>query len=406
MFQLFKPKTKNTVIYSYPIKFKLKSDIKLKKPKLFSKSIVLMEYKSGQILYQKNPNKIIPPASLTKLVTLFLIYQKLKTSKVKKSDFIPISKNAWAGKLPRRTSRMFLEPDHRVTIFDIMKGLAIPSGNDAAVAISEYFNGSVESFVDEMNQEMKKLGFKNLKFKDASGLSPENKINAIEFIQFCRIYLQKNPEAIRELHSHKFFTYPRAENLPIQQIGKRNFIKQKNRNSLLGKLKGVDGLKTGYIDKSGFNIALTAKRNDIRLLAVILGARGRTKRRGALNRRKDGMKILNFGFNQYVTLTMKIPLLKKVKIWKGIKNSIHISPLKEVEVSIHKTQIKFLKAFVKMKREVFAPLPNRKSVGELIFKIDQKIIKSFPLYPVNQVPRARFFKRTFDSVKYFISSLF
>ncbi|PKL13971.1 MAG: D-alanyl-D-alanine carboxypeptidase, partial [Spirochaetae bacterium HGW-Spirochaetae-6] len=252
----------------------------LEELQLDAPSAMLLDQSTGEILYEKNADQIIAPASLTKLMSLHVVYEKIKQGIFTKDTQVPIRNSAWALRLPRRTSRMFLEPGQKVSVFELMQGLAIPSGNDAAVALAEFVSGSVEQFTQLMNEEAKKLGFSHLYFEDASGLSEKNTITAREFAFFCHKYLELHPESIQELHMHQEFTYPLSKNLPDTHRRNARPIKQRNRNSLLRQVPGVDGLKTGYIDESGFNIAFTADREGTRLVGVILGVRGKTLRQG------------------------------------------------------------------------------------------------------------------------------
>ncbi|HYG57071.1 MAG TPA: D-alanyl-D-alanine carboxypeptidase family protein, partial [Symbiobacteriaceae bacterium] len=224
------------------------------------KSAILLDYATGKVLFEKDADAATQPASLTKLMTLHLAYKRIAQGDMKPEDKVTVGTDAWAAKMPG-SSLMFLAPGQNVTVGEIMRGIAIPSGNDAAVALANHVAGSVSAFVDQMNKEAQSLGFKTMHFTDPSGLNPSNMVTAREYAQFARLYIQLHPQALKELHSVVEFRYPLWENLsPEEKIGKNQGtyqpILQYNRNHLLGQMEGVDGLKTGFIDESGYNIAL------------------------------------------------------------------------------------------------------------------------------------------------------
>ncbi|OQY39326.1 MAG: hypothetical protein B6229_03975 [Spirochaetaceae bacterium 4572_7] len=233
---------------------------------LWSQAAILIDGETDQILYQKNPNKLVAPASMTKVVTLFIVYEYISQGG-HKDEYVTVSKNADWRNLPRDSSLMFIEEGQSVTLLELMKGLAIPSGNDAAIAIAEHISGSVPAFIEFMNRRVTELGFRSMKFIDASGFDDNNSITVLEFAQFVAIFYEKYPEAIEELFSLKEFSYPKIKNGETS-IG---LVTQFNHNPMVGYFPGCDGLKTGFIYKSGLNISLSAKRNGRRVYAVLSG---------------------------------------------------------------------------------------------------------------------------------------
>lgn len=368
------------------------------KLELNAPSVLLLDQSTAEILYEKNADQIIAPASLTKLMSLHIVYEKIKQGAFTKDTLVPIRNSAWALRLPRRTSRMFLEPGQKVTVFELMQGMAIPSGNDAAVALAEFVAGSVEQFTQLMNEEAKKLGFSHLYFEDASGLSEKNTITAREFAFFCHKYLELHPESITELHMHQEFTYPLTKNLPDTHRRNARPIKQRNRNSLLRKVTGVDGLKTGYIDESGFNIAFTVNREGTRLVGVILGVRGKTLRQGAFKRAQDGKKLIEYGYALYETVKPALKPIEPVKVWKGKEGQVQIVPGEKVAITVKKSEVQSIKATTIMQRHLTAPVVAGQVVGVVILSSQDKVLKKIPLVAQSTVPVAGFFKWLWDSL--------
>ncbi|MDB4895147.1 MAG: D-alanyl-D-alanine carboxypeptidase [Firmicutes bacterium] len=334
---------------------------------LAAKSAILLDSATGQILFEQNADAPIPPASLTKLMTLHLVYNKIAAGQLKKTDKVNIGTDAWAAKMPG-SSVMFLEPGQNVTVGELMKGLAIPSGNDAAVALADHVGGNVDAFVAMMNKEAQDLGFKTMHFADPAGLSPQNVVTAREYAQFARIYIQAHPEALTELHSVKSFSYPLPQNLAPGKTDPP--VTQPNRNSLLGVLEGVDGLKTGFIDESGYNIAVTAKRGDMRLIGVILGVPGRDEKEGTANRGAAATALLTWGYQNFTTVKPTMPAITPVRVWKGAVSEVTPVPHGDVVLTVAKGQETKLTSTIHEETSVIAPVKKGDKLGELIFAAD------------------------------------
>ncbi|HWI51853.1 MAG TPA: D-alanyl-D-alanine carboxypeptidase family protein, partial [Symbiobacteriaceae bacterium] len=365
---------------------------------------VLLDFATGQTLFEKDADLPIPPASLTKLMTLHLAYKKIAEGAIKKEDRINISERAWAAKMIG-SSVMFLEPGQIVTVGEIMKGIAIPSGNDAAVAIAEHISGSVDAFVALMNKEAQEMGYKTMKFTDPAGLNPTNMVTAREFADFARRYVQMHPEALTELHSVSEFTYPLPQNLPADKKGTPP-VKQYNRNTLLGNIEGVDGLKTGFIEESGYNIALTAKRGETRLVSVILGAPGKTEFEGSRNRAEAGAAILQWGFSNFTTAKPAMPAIKTVRVWKGAANEVALEPDRPVLLTVAKGQETKLIPTVHQEESVTAPVKKGDKLGELIYSADGKEVAKFNLLASHEVKQGGFFKRLWDTIRLTVTGWF
>jgi D-alanyl-D-alanine carboxypeptidase (penicillin-binding protein 5/6) len=233
-----------------------------------------MDAQSGELLYAQDPDERIPPASLTKVLTLFLAFDAIQRGRAHLDDIVPISKKASRT----RGSKMFLKAGDRVPLEELIKGIVVDSGNDASVAVAEYLEGSERAFVAKMNEKLRALGIRQTRVETVHGLPARRQYTtAADMAVLARAYLQAHPEALR-YHQLTSYTY-------------RN-ISQENHNKLLFQDPSVDGLKTGYTRKSGYNLLATAKRGDQRLIAVVLKARSRTIRE------EETLRLLNFGFEQ------------------------------------------------------------------------------------------------------------
>lgn len=267
---------------------------------IWSQSAILVDLETKQILFEKNKDQLIQPASMTKLVTLYMVYRAIENRSISKDDLVNISWNADYRNLPRDSSLMFIEKGQKVTLFELMKGLAIPSGNDAAIAIAEFLYGSVDNYLKEVNNLMKYLGLKNITFVDSSGYSDNNMITTSDFIEFCIIFLDEFPQALNELFSLDSFTYPKKEN-GTSSIGS---ITQFNHNPIIKIYPEADGLKTGFINSSGMNISLTAKNNERRVVAVLAGVKDPIKKDAELKRIYDSIILLNQGLNNFTNINL------------------------------------------------------------------------------------------------------
>ncbi len=213
-------------------------------------SAILLDQTSGRVLFQKNPEKRIPPASLTKLMTLHLVWKALAAGRVHASDLVPVTPATTGKAVPPGSSLMFLAPGQQVTVRELMLGLAVDSGNDAGMTLAQFLAGSQEAFVDQMNAEARALGLTGTVFYDAFGYDARNMTTADDFSRFSRYYLLAHPQSLEVLHSVRTLAYPLAQNRAPGDRRPARTIEQTNRNGLLGAYPGADGLKTGFIDES------------------------------------------------------------------------------------------------------------------------------------------------------------
>ncbi|MBE3065326.1 MAG: D-alanyl-D-alanine carboxypeptidase, partial [Spirochaetes bacterium] len=237
---------------------------------LRARAAILVDQATGRVLYERNADAPFVPASLAKLMSLHIVYEKLEDRSIRADDVVSITTRAWATNQEPGSSLMYLEPGQIVTVEDLMRGTAIASGNDAATALAEYAAGSVEKFVRLMNDECRWLGYRTTRFADPSGLSRDNQASAREFADFCRRYIEWHPQALAELHSLREFFYPLPRNIPSGSSPFLRSYRVYNANYLVWDDFGVDGLKTGHLDDESFTAALTAQRGGTRLIAVLL----------------------------------------------------------------------------------------------------------------------------------------
>lgn len=262
---------------------------------------ILVDASNGCVLYEKNADKVIPPASITKLFVMYIVYQEIDKGNFSMDDEVPLPEMSWAVNQPRDASLMHLGQGQKVTLRELMEGLAVASGNDAAKAIAYHISGSPAKFVERMNEECKKLGLTKTRFVEPSGYDENNTTTARELATFARIYITKYPECLTDFHSLRYIDYPKKENLPSWQksMGDTLAIHQVNTNPLLGLMDGVDGIKTGFIYESGYNLALTAKRGEQRFLSITLQGQGRGTREGNAGRIHDGTEMMEWAFDTF-----------------------------------------------------------------------------------------------------------
>jgi len=273
-------------------------------PEIETRAAVLIDAHTGTILYAKNPDDVIPPASLAKLMTMHIAMKEIKEGRASYDEIIPITVESWAQSQPSRSSLMFLEPGQTVTLRELLLGLAVVSGNDAAVAVALRFAPSMRDFANLMTEEARRMGLHVTRFVESSGISGTNITTAAEFAILCRNYISMHPHSMEEFHSVLEFAYPLEENVLQKNSSRPRTIVQENRNSLLQTFPGADGLKTGFINESGFNIAITAQREGTRFILVLLG--GPSGRRGALIRANDSAALLNWAFDNFKTVYTNI----------------------------------------------------------------------------------------------------
>ncbi len=280
-----------------------------------AESVVLLDLDSGEHLYSRNPSAERVAASLTKLVTMYVILEAIEEDRIRINDRFEPHPASWWTEMPAGSSLMFLGADQRVSWDALLAGLAVASGNDAAVAAAYELSGSVESFVDEMNDVVARIGVDGMRFSEPSGISADNTITAAAFADFLAHYVERFPWAIERYHALDTFEFPDGE---VYQTERRmRAIVHTNRNRLIGEYAGADGLKTGYIRSSGYNIAATAERDGRRLITLVLGVEGSGHDAGGRRRAAEAADLLDFGFDEFERVELQPARMPEVAVVGG-----------------------------------------------------------------------------------------
>ena len=346
-------------------------------PKLDVKSYVLMDYNSGQILAESHSNERFEPASLTKMMTMYAIDHDLKMGRVKLTDPVFVSQKA------RQTpgSRMYLEEKSQVPLAQIIKGIIIQSGNDASVAAAEHCAGDEKTFAQLMNFYAQKLGMTNTHFNNATGLpSAEHYSSAHDLALLSRALIKDFPSSY-SVYSEKSYAY--------------NNIEQNNRNRLLWENTFVDGIKTGMTDAAGYCLASSAKKGDMRLIAVVLGADNEKLRS------YESLRLLQYGFRFFQThpILKEGEALTKERLWMGQNKFINVGAREDIYVAIPTGSLESLEVKVELKEHIIAPLEKGQELGTIKIMIDDKVYKEVPAVALEKSDVASTFVRIQDNVK-------
>lgn len=353
-------------------------------PTLNAKAYILIDVNSGKIIAEKDSDKKLPPASLTKMMTLYVISTALHNQQIHLSDPVRISQEAWkiGG------SRMFVKEGQQVSVEDLLKGIIVDSGNDACVAMAEHVGGTESGFTEIMNHQAKNLGMNNSHFTDSTGLPNEDHYTTAHDLAILGQALVTNFPQYYDWYKQKWFTF--------------NGIRQPNRNRLLWRDSQVDGLKTGHTNEAGFCLVASAKHENMRLLSVILGAPNDTARAD------DSERLLNYGFRFFEThqLYKKGTSITQLPLYKGAINTINIGLSDDQYVTIPTGQYQRLSIVTQVPKYLQAPLKKGDKIGDLMIKFDNQIISTQGLYALDDVPKGGIFTRMKDSVRLTIKHWF
>ncbi len=322
-----------------------------------AESAVLMDGLTGQVLYEQNPNLRIPPASFVKVMTLYLVYDAIRAGQMKMDDMVTVSERAWR----MQGSKMFIKVGERVKVEDLMKGVAIASGNDSCIALAEHLSGSEETFVSKMNEKAKLLGLNNTQFRNADGMPADGQyITALDMAILSKRYIEDHPESLA-LHSTVEFEY--------------NGIRQGNRNTLLQKNIGVDGLKTGHVEESGYHLTATAKRDGQRMIAVVMGCDKMNKRA------PEAQKLLEYGFKNFSTMEVvkKGATFGPVKVKRGKLKEVPLTAAEEGRVTVAKGKENLISANPQLPQFIVAPIKKGQVVTKVLVLNDGKAMKEINL---------------------------
>lgn len=353
-------------------------------PSVAGTSHLLIDFDSGKVLAAKEPDARIEPASLTKIMTGYVVINELANGNMSMDEMVTISEKAW--KMPG--SKMFIEVGKQVSVRDLIKGMVIQSGNDASVALAEYIAGSEAVFAQLMNKYAQTLGMTNTHFVNATGLPhPDHYTSANDLAILTKALITKFPEEY-QWYSEKKFTF--------------NGITQYNRNKLLWQDPTVDGLKTGHTESAGYCLVASAKRDDMRLISVVLGTNSMEQRI------QETQKLLNYGFRFFEThpLYKANQRLNDVTVWEGSKDLLGVGLQNDLYVTIPRGQYKNLVIESTLQPEIIAPIQTHQALGTLQVSLNGKTLVEQPLVALSDVEEGSFFKKLFDQIKRVLSSLF
>jgi serine-type D-Ala-D-Ala carboxypeptidase (penicillin-binding protein 5/6) len=375
-------------------------------PPVSARSVALVDEATGTLIFGKNPDLVIPPASLTKLVTLHIVYEELNAGRMSRDEIIDIDKRDCSPYIPYGSSLMYLQPDMKVAVLDLMRGAAVVSGNDAAFALARRVSGSNDAFAARMNAEIAALGLRKMHFVEPSGLSEMNYVTAREFAEFCRRYIELHPESLAELHSLRYIEFPRPEHATAAYVPKGRII-QYNRNDMVKFYPGCDGLKTGYIIESGYNLAATAERDGTRFVLVTLGGTGSGGVQGGVDERsRDGGKIMDWAFGFFVTMKPEVGPLSPPRAWYGASRRVVVEPASALAVTLPRSLAASLTYRVELAKSVDAPVAKGARLGEVIYSSEGSVLRRVDLVAGTGVPRGGILAVIGDAFAKFFSKLF
>ncbi|WP_089604868.1 D-alanyl-D-alanine carboxypeptidase PBP5/6 [Acinetobacter piscicola] len=356
-------------------------------PELNNKSYVLMDYETGQILASKNENEKLAPASMTKMMTSYIIEQKLLKGELTEDEKVRMNESAWC-RGSSTESCMYVPLNGTATVLEMLRGIIIQSGNDASKAMAEHISGNEGSFAYAMNQEAKRVGMVNTHFINATGMPAEGHYSTAKDMATLAQHIIHDSSKYYPIYSEKEFTF--------------NGIKQGNRNALLYTDPSVDGLKTGHTDEAGYCLTTSSKRGPMRLISVIFGA-------PSMNERASQTRtLLAWGYSNFETVSVQPAnkALAKSKVYFGQENDVQIGLAENFNVTMPKGQANAIKTQVNVQPNLNAPLKQGQVVGKLTATLDGKVIAEKPLVALKAVEEAGFFSRLIDHIKMFFSNLF
>ena len=364
------------------------SSISFASPNIQARTGILVDYHSDEVLFELDPDSQIYPASMTKIMTAIIAFELLKENKLSLDDKFVVSENAWRLSQAGYSS-MFIMINDQVTVENLLKGIIIASGNDACIALAEGIAGSEENFADMMNEKAGEIGMTSTNFTNSSGINDPDNISTVRDIALMSKYLIQNYPTFYELFAEKTFTWNRTGGEPI---------KQGNRNPLLYKNIGADGVKTGYLAVEKYSLASSMIKKDRRLIAVASGFE--TKQ----SRSSESLKLLNWGFrnsNSY-EISKKEETIFELDAWLGKKAKVLATTKKDLYVTVNKKDFRHLSVLIEYEGPIAAPIEKGTKVAEIKVYNKDEIIKKMPLYAAEDLKKVNFFKSLLTSLNYLI----
>jgi len=343
-------------------------------------SYILIDYDSGMVIAAKNPDLVLPPASITKIMTSYLAFMELENKTLDLQDEVLVSKNAWKT----GGSKMFIEVGKKIKIDDLLHGIITSSGNDASVAMAEHISGNEETFTIYMNQMADSLGMTNTNYANSTGLPDEDLYTTARDVSLLSRALIKDFPKEYKLYSQREYVF--------------NKIKQYSRNKLLYLDDSVDGIKTGFTRKAGYCLAASAKRGSRRLISVVLGAKSPDQRT------KASKALLEYGFRFYEThkIFSSNQELIQARVFNGDKNNISLGVIDDTYISVPRRQIKNIKKKFVIDQNLSAPVNQNEVVGYMSIELEGKVITTYKLFAMESIKEGNLYRRTLDSIyRYF-----
>ena len=360
----------------------------LANPNIDAKTYILMDFNSGEILSELEPDLSIYPASMTKIMTTIVAFDLITNGKLSLDDKVTISENAWRMSQSGYSS-MFIMVNDEVTVDDLLKGIIIASGNDACVALAEGIAGTEEDFAEMMNEKADEIGLLNTHFVNASGINDPENYSTVKDIAVMSQYLIKNYPNLYKTFGEKTFTWDRTGGDPITQS---------NRNGLLYKNIGADGIKTGYLAVEQYSLASTIKKDNRRLIAV--GSGFKTK----VSRTKMSIKLLSWGFRNTDTfeVSKKNETFFKIKTWLGKKQTVNGITKEDIYITLRKKESRNFNIFLEYTGPIKAPIAKDQKIADLKIFNKDTLLKTVPIYASEKIKKVNFLESVFTSLNYMI----
>ena len=353
-------------------------------PQVDARSYALLDFQSGQLLASRDADARVEPASITKVMTVYIAFDEIKHGRIKLDDQAVISERAWRRGLASNESRMFIQVGSRVKVEDLLRGVIVQSGNDASLALAEFLAGSESVFAELMNQYAKKLGMSNTHFADASGMpDPNHYTTARDLATLARALIRDFPDGYK-IFSERDFTY--------------NNIKQGNRNILLDMDPTVDGVKTGHTDAAGYCLLSSAQREGRRLIAAVMGTKGIKYRAQA------SLELLNYGFRFFDTVSMFGPRqsIATLRVWKGMADSVPVGVPRQLYFTVPHGDASRLVTTPQLADQAIAPVAVGQSFGSVTVSLDGKPLQTAQVVALEPVDAGTLIKQAIDTVRLWI----
>jgi D-alanyl-D-alanine carboxypeptidase (penicillin-binding protein 5/6) len=354
-------------------------------PSLAANAWILMDANTGKVLIENNADEQLPPASLTKIMTSYIVAKDLENGRINEDDEVPISVTAWK----MGGSRMFIQEGTKVLLSDLLKGVIVSSGNDASVALAEYIAGSENAFADIMNQQASLLGMSGTHYSNATGWPDDGHLTTARDLALLSRALINDYPTQYSIYAEKYFKF--------------NNIDQTNRNSLLWRDRSVDGLKTGHTEEAGYCLVASATRKGMRLISVVMGAKSKAARA------QESQKLLSYGFRYYETNKMYSAgdvVEKDAPVWYGTENKVNLVVSENVYLTIPQGSKKDLKSKIVLNDIIEAPLTETEELGKMSVYLDEDTLAKFPIFAEHAVDEAGIFERLWDSLEIMFMGFF